>query len=443
MKANKIIFCTVFFFVLELIAFPLYFSIAGEKVYIDINSPYLRKIPVVIGSDIAGKETSSIKISEEVSSVLKDDMDYSGYFEVKNIFYRDSSVRQKDGAQLPSGEGASLYINNRVFYSDNELAVEFRLYDVVEKKFIIGRRYKGRTEDVRRISHRFVDEILEKVTGIRGPFESKIAYISQLDGKKRLIISDYDGRSPKIIREGSSIITSPVWSRDSSKLAYTSYRSGKPSLYIIDFSNGAEKEIPLPGNLPLAGAWSPVGNKIAVTLSIEGNPDIYAVNLDNGKIENLISSRYLDLSPSWSPDGKNIVFTSNRHGSPQIFISDINGREMKRISHSGSYNTSPSWSPAGDKIVFTSRLNGKFNIATVNSTGTGLKYLTGESGNNESPSWSPDGRFITFASDRNGVYNIYIMKSDGSGQRKIGISRGKETEPEWAFINNKPYWGRK
>ena len=89
MNINKNKFFPIFVSILTFFTFSPFLPFAAGKVYIDINSPYLRKIPVAIGSDVDNRETYSKKMSEEVSSVLKEDMDYSGYFTVKNIFYRE------------------------------------------------------------------------------------------------------------------------------------------------------------------------------------------------------------------------------------------------------------------------------------------------------------------------------------------------------------------
>ncbi len=422
-----------FTFLLMFFVLPADISGAKEKVYIDINSPYLRKIPISIGCTRDDSKSILKKMSEETADVLKDDLQYSGYFSIKDIFQKKESEKEDRKVFISTLDDVSLYADCRVSYADEEVTAEFRLYDAVEERFIIGRRYRGRAEDLRRIVHRFSDEVLKRITGIRGSFESKIVYVSGGKGQKSLVVCDYDGKNAKVIRKDDDIIASPVWSRKGSKIAYTSYREGRPEMYVIDFDKGAERKVSLPGNLPLAGDWSPSGNRLAVTLSVKGNADIYVLDLDSGKLTNPFPGRYLDLSPSWSPDGRKIAFTSNRHGSPQIFIYDFSRNDVRRLTYSGSYNTAPSWSPDGRKIAFISRTNGRFHIATINASGTGMKYLTSESGNNESPSWSPDGRFIIFASDRDGVYKIYIMKSDGSGEKRIGMSGGKETEPQWSL----------
>ncbi|MBI5375363.1 MAG: Tol-Pal system beta propeller repeat protein TolB [Candidatus Schekmanbacteria bacterium] len=434
-KLNKMTRKKQFLYFCILIVLCLYPAIDGytEKVYIDITSPYSRKIPVVIGRVEMEGTPARPDLPEKMRIVMNDDLDFSGFFIVrKNENTKDNAFTIEQNILKWKKEGVSLFVASKVLNSSGKMAVEFRLYDVVEERFIVGRRYNGREEDYERMAHRFCDEILDQISGIRGPFETRIAYVSEKKGIRNLIISDYNGKNPKVVTNCKSIMTTPIWSSDGSKVIYNAYRNGKSALYIVDLVSGTEKKVNVPGSLCLPGDWSPDGSKVAITLSIDGNSDIYLLDVATGKVSNITKSRYIEVSPTWSPDGKKIAFNSNRHGTPQIFVIDLSSSDVKRITYSGNYNTSPDWSPNGDKIVFTAKTGDKFDIAMISPAGNGIKYLTSNSGDNESPSWSPDGRYIVFTSSREGEYKIFVMTADGGNQRKIGTSGGKEITPHWS-----------
>lgn len=50
--------------------------------------------------------------------------------------------------------------------------VELRLFDVDQRKEIVGKRYTGRRSDDIQIGHKFADEVIFQFTGVRGTFEA-------------------------------------------------------------------------------------------------------------------------------------------------------------------------------------------------------------------------------------------------------------------------------
>lgn len=427
----------VLVFILSL--FTIYYSLFTEvqaKIYIDINAPSFRRIPIAVTEfKNLGTAPDREGHSQKMTEVIKNNLNFTGFFELLNpaSFIEDpnragiaeESIDFKDWATI----GAEALIKGGIIFDGQRITVEARLFDVFQGRMITGKRYTGDVKDFRKIAHNFSNEIVKSFTGEEGIFETSIALISNSIGAKEIYVMDYDGYNIRRMTNSGSLNLSPNWSPDGSKIAFSSVRGRSWWLYMIDVKTKEEKRLTLQRGLNISPSFSPNGDKLAFAYSKEGNSDIYIMEGNNmRRITNHVA---IDISPSWSPDGKNIAFVSDRGGSPQIYIMDSNGEGVRRITFEGNYNVSPSWSPRGDRIVFASRRGGKFEICTINPDGSDLQQLTYE-GNNENPSWSPDGRYIVFSSRRDGGTGIYSMRVNGENQRLITSKGVTAINPAWS-----------
>lgn len=432
-------------------------SILGEflwaKVYIDIRSPSFRKFPIAISpfkTPIFSNE--ELKLGERATEILTNDLSISGFFAlidprtfVENTVRAlprgsSSAVAQVPAARLSesidyrswANIGAEALVLGEVSYKDRSLILEARLYDVVKKELIVGRRYIGEITDLSRMVHRFADEIISALTGEHGFFLTKIVYVSKVTGNKEIYLMDFDGRNVTQITRHQSICLSPRWSPDGTKVVFTSYKAGNPDLYIKDLRTGEERRLSHYPGLNISPAWSPNGQRIAITLSKDGNPEIYTVNPDGSGLQRLTNHPAIDVSPAWSPDGKKIAFVSNRGGNPQVYIMEADGKNVQRLTFEGNYNTHPAWSPRGDRLAFDSLIEGNHNICTIHPDRSDLRILTGNLERCETPSWSPDGRHLVFSSTRDGGPHIYLMDAEGTRIKKLTFQKGGDTYPNWS-----------
>ena len=413
-------------------------DVRAQHDYIRISDPFLRKIPIAVPRFAAldpGQADSPI--AGEATALLSETIDFTGYF---RILDRKSYLQDPQKQELAEDTinfrnwttiGAELLITGGYRVEGKVLTMELRLLDTFKEKLLIGKRYQGGLDDQRRIIRRFCGDLFFHLTGTRGIFDSKIAFVSNGSGNKEIYTCDFDGHNIRRITYSDNITMSPAWSSDGKWLAYVSYLKGKPDIYIKHMKEKHGTVISKKG-LNIAPVWVPDEFALSATLSFSGDPEIYLLTGTGKIIKRLTKSWGIDVSPTWSPDGKKMAFVSNRSGSPQIYMMTVDTGQVERLTFEGGYNTSPSWSPRGDRIAYSGAANGQTNIYTITTDGRQLIQLTQNAGSNESPCWSPDGSLIAFSSTREGEAKLYVMTIYGTDQRRLLTMPGAQTDPAWS-----------
>ncbi len=381
-------------------------AVSDAKIYIDITSPGIRKLPVSI--NISGPQKA-----KEIKEIIENDLDTTGLFSFVD----------------PDVPGAEIRASVKVTVSAGLKAI-LSIQDLIEGKEVLKKRFSSSQKKIHAVAHSIANDIYRAATGKKGIFRTKLSYLVQSSaGKKELHLMDWDGNNAfTIVSRG--LTSSHTWSKDGRFLIYSSERNRQWKIYILNLKQYREMTLFSAKGLNLVGGASS-DDLIAFSSSKDGSPEIYTINIFGSNLKKITRSFGIDVSPVFSPDNEKIAFVSDRGGSPQIYITDINGKRSKRITFEGQYNTSPAWSPDGKRIAFVGRKNGKNQIFVVKSDGTDLIMLT-HSGNNESPSFSPDGYFIAFDSDRSGKHGIYIMRINGEGQKLITPKHLNAMAPRWS-----------
>ncbi len=414
----------------------------AEYDYIDISNPFLRKIPIAVPFfKTATTNDAETQMSSKAADLLSKTFEFTGYFKKvdRNAYLLAPNDSDIDSPNFRNWRsiGAELLITGGLSMKNNTMEMELRLFDTFKEQLLIGKIYKGKINNQRKIIHKFCSEVIYLFSGNWGYFNSKIAFVSTGSGNKEIYICEFDGYNPKQITHDSSITLSPAWSLNAKWIAYTSYARGKPDLYIKHLTEKRGAVVAKKG-INSTPAWVPGKFSLAATLSFSGDQEIYLLTGTGKIIKRLTHKRGIDTSPTWSPDGKKIAFVSKRSGTPQIYIKDLDSKRIKRLTFEGRYNTQPSWSPKGDKIAYSAMENDKSNICVINIDGSNLVQLTNNARENESPSWAPDGSLIAFSSTREGPSRIYIMTAYGTDQRRFLTLPGEQTNPDWSprVINN-------
>jgi TolB protein len=414
------------------------FHEAAAVEYIDISNPFLRKIPLSVPwfkniSQNAKGDTLSI----ELADLLSDTLEFTGYFKIldRGAFLVDPKNPDIIASQINfrnwTAIGTETLVTGGISVNQELFELDLRLFDTVQGKLLIGKRYKGRAENLRKVIRRFCGEVMVHLTGDRGVFDSKIAFISALGGTKEIYICEFDGYNMQQFTHHGDITLFPAWSSDSKWIAYTSYVRGSPDLFINHVTEKKGVVLDKKG-IQITPAWVPGRFELAATLSFSGDQEIYLLTGEGKIIKRLTNSRGIDVEPAWSPDGKQLAFVSKRSGTPQIYIKDIKSERVRRLTFNGRYNTQPSWSPKGDRIAYSAMNGGRNDICTIKIDGSEWVRLTENQGDNEAPSWSPDGSLIVFSSTREGRSKIYVMTAFGTDQRRLISLAGDQSNPKWS-----------
>lgn len=406
--------------------------------YIDIRNPFLRKIPLAV--PLFKNQTGGPREDEnsrKAVELMGASLDFTGYFKIldRGAFLFDpqkSGVAAADiNFQNWTVIGAELLITGIFEQAGDNVTMELRLFDTIRSRQALGKRYSGNVAETRKMILRFCSEVIYYLTGNRGIFDSKIAFVSTGSGKKEIYISDFDGYNPTRLTYNDSISLFPSWSSNGQYLAYTSYKGGKPDIYIRNLADKRESVIAQEG-LNITPAWAPGRLELAATQSFSGDQEIYLLTGTGKMIKRLTNNRGSDVSPTWSPDGRKLAFVSNRTGGPQIYVLDLDNGNERRLTFEGKYNTQPAWSPRGDKIAYSGQVGGFQQIFVIDVDGRNPVQLTRDGGDSESATWSPDGSLIMFNSTREGPSRLYVMTAFGTDQRRLLLLNGEQTNPKWS-----------
>jgi len=433
--------CLILIIILTMILTMSHFSFADEDDdFIIIDNPSFIKIPIAIPlfKAMNGLEAEA-EAAAESTDLLSDALSFTGYFRLidKLAFIEEPHITGIETSKLNfrnwTGIGAEKLVTGGIVKNDDIIEMELRLFDAVNGRMILGKRYKGFRKDLRYMIHKFAGLVMMELTGKSGVFGSKIAFESTTTGTKEIYSSEFDGFKPKRETFADSISLSPSWSHDGNWIAYTSYKRGKPDLYIKNIKEKRGSIASFKG-ANLSPSWMPNKPLLAASLSFSGDPEIYLLDTNARIKKQLTKSWGIDISPDFSPNGNEMVFVSRRSGTPQLYIKDLKTNEVERLTFMGKYNTSPSWSPDGEQVAFVGMRKNKINIFVIQTDGSNLRQLTQDSGDNESPSWSPDGSMIAFSSSREGGSKIYVMTAYGTDQRRLLDLEGIQANPEWSPV---------
>ena len=380
----------------------------------------------------------------DVSAVIASDLTNSGRFDPMDP--RDMLERPVNEQAIDFEDwkllGVEIIVVGRLLpQSGGNFVIQFEVFDLFSQQRLLGFRLPSAASGLRAAAHRISDLIYEKLTGIKGAFATRIAFITvQGQGaakRYRLVISDADGANHNIIVESPEPLMSPAWSPDSKRIAYVSFENNKSAIYIQKLAiqePGIPQRYRASAREGVNGApvFSPDGRKLALTLSRDsGNLDIYILNLTDQVLTRVTRNQAIDTEATWSADGSKIYFTSDRSGGPQIYMADADGRNKRRITYEGSYNGCSRLTPEGDEMAVVHNDQGAFRIARVNPDNGNLLVLTAGQ-LDESPSFAPNGETIIYATQVNGRGVLATVSIDGRIRRRIAAQEGDVREPAWS-----------
>jgi len=368
-----------------------------------------------------------------ISGIVGADLQRSGLFRL--VDYSGVSPRPYQPSEVGYAtwreRGAdAVAIGRMKALADGRVEVTYHLLDTAKQTQLAQTTYTVTPAQFRATAHRIADEIYEKLTGDKGVFSTKIAYVVKQGSQYSLVVADADGENPTPIVRSPEPLLSPSWSPDGSRIAYVSYENRKPVVYVQSLSTGGRRPVAnFPGSNS-APAWTPDGSRLAVTLSRSGGSQIYLIDAEGSEPERLVSSTSIDTEANFSADGNWMLFTSDRGGSPQIYRLDLGSRAVQRMTFEGAYNVSPRFSPDGKSFVYARRDGGHFSLV-VQDVATRQTQILTQGALDESPSFAPNGKLILYASTVGGRGILAAVSSDGRVKQRLTSSAGDVREPAW------------
>jgi TolB protein len=418
-------------------------SPAPAKVYIDINAPTLRQIPLAVPAlRRMGERVEQAHL--EIADTVRSDLGLTDLFEVLDPrgYLEDPQHApvQPDASSFADwfAVGCEILVKGQVQRQGGRLEVDLWVHDVLRRENLFGRHYEAEASAAGAIAHMFANTVLEEFTGKPGPFGTRIAYVAQQGDAKELALVNMDGSGGVRLTRGGSLNLAPAWSRDGRYLYYTSYMLGDPDLYLLDLTTWKHWIVSRRPGVDMSGKDSPDGRQLLLSLTVDGDAEIYRMDKASRELTRLTRNRAIDVAPTWSPDGESIAFVSDRLGNPHIFVMDQDGKDVRRLTRSGHHNGDPDWSPRGDLIAFSGLdERGIFQVYVVDAKGREVRQLTFGSWDSLDPSWSPDGRFLALSSKREGESAIYLLRLGGQELHRVSPPGETASQPAWSpsFLN--------
>ncbi len=423
--------------VLTLFILLLWSGVARAELTIEITKGQQGGLPIAIVP--FGWQGAGMTPPQDIAKIVTADLERSGRFDP--VAARDLLARPTDGSQVNFRDwrlvGAPHLVVGKVSAVGDNYTVQFQLFDVYKESQKTGYTFQVKEGELRAIAHRISDIIYEALTGEKGAFGTRIAYVTSTVWQANnvryyaLYVADIDGYNPQLIIRSKEPLMSPAWSPDGRKLAYVSFESRRPVIMVQDVFTAQREKVAAFSGINGAPAWSPDGTRLAMSLSKDGNSEIYVMHVAGGRLQRLTEHLAIDTEPAWSPDGRKLVFTSDRGGRPQIYRIAADGGKPERVTFDGRYNARASFSPDGKRITFINGDGNVFKVAVMELATGNMQILT-NSRLDESPSFSPNGSMIIYATEHANRGVLAAVSLDGRVQQRIQLQEaGDAREPVW------------
>lgn len=393
---------------------------------IEVAGVGLTQVPIAMPV-FKGEEASPQKLS----SIVMADLERSGQFRAtENVLGVWDELSRPDMSGWRQKGADALVTGSVTRLADGRFDVRFRLWDAIRNQDLGGQSHAVVPGDLRLAAHRIADFIYEKLTGDKGAFSTRIAYVTKSGSKYNLWVADADGENAQSALNSPEPVISPSWAPNGNQLAYVSFESRKPVVYVHDVATGRRRLVANFKGSNSAPAWSPDGKSLALTLSRDGGSQLYLMDANGGEPRRLTQSNAIDTEPVFTADGKTIYFVSDRGGSPQIYRVAATGGAPERVTFNGTYNVSPALSPDGKWLAYVSRVNGAFKLHVM-ELASGIVNAITDTVADENPSFSPNSKLIIYATVQQGREALVTTTVDGKIKARLAGQNGDIREPDW------------
>jgi TolB protein len=411
----------------SLLALPLAAAVpAWAQFRVEISGVGATQLPIAVA-----RFRDEAAAPQPVGAIVRADLERSGLFRPVDANGATLTEASQPAMSDWRGRGADALVGGSVLrLADGRFDVRYRLWDVVKGADLGGQSYVVSAADLRLAAHQIADAVYEKLTGEKGVFSTRIAYVTKAAGRHTLWVTDADGEGAQSALASPEPIISPAWSPDGRELAYVSFESRKAVVYVQEVASGKRRTLANFRGSNSAPAWSPDGRQLAVTLSRDGGSQLYVMNRDGEGLKRLTSSSAIDTEATWSADGRQLYFVSDRGGSPQVYRLPAAGGNAERVTFDGAYNISPALSPDGKLLAYVARTGGAFRV-NVMELATGATRALGDTSSDESPSFAPNSRLLIYATRDGGRDVLLTSSTDGRIKTRLVSTQADVREPVW------------
>ncbi len=428
-----------------LVALTLFPVLAQARLTIEITGGTEGALPIAV---VPFAWEGEGKAPIDISTIIKTDLRSTAQFiplSEESFPSKPSQGKEIDFMQWRATGIDTIIVGRLIAGEKGGYQVQFQLFDIHRGKQLTGYSIPAKEESLRMVSHQISDIVFEKLTGIKGAFNTHVAYVmvereAKAKPKYLLAVADSDGHNEQIVLNSTEPLLSPAWSPDGKRLAYVTFESGRSQVVIQEPATGQREVIAKFKGLNSAPAWSPDGKRLALTLSRDGNAEIYILSLDSRKMTRVTRSYAIDTEAIWAPDGESLVFTSDRSGVPQLYHIGIDRKNRaigraKRLTFEGNYNARATYSPDGKRLAFVHGDRGNYRIAVLELESGTMRVIT-QSRLDESPSFSANGVMIIFATEMNNKGILEAVSVDGRAHQRLKLNRGDVREPAFSpYLN--------
>jgi TolB protein len=403
-------------------------GLARAQFRVQISGVGATQVPIA-----AAKFKDEEKAPQPVSAIIRADLERSGTFKLVDpgAAALDETV-QPVMADWRARATDALLVGSVGRLADGRHDLRYRLWDVVKGEAVVAQSLPVPAADLRLAAHRIADAVYEKLTGHKGVFSTRIAYVSKTANRYALWVADADGdpASAQMALVSPEPIISPSWSPDASELAYVSFEARKAVVHVQEIASGRRRTVASFRGSNSAPAFSPDGKLLAVTLSRDGGSQLYLMSRTGENVRRLTQSNAIDTEAAWAPDGQSLYFVSDRGGGPQVYRVGVVGGAVERVTFQGNYNISPAVSPDGRYLAYITRTGGAFRLMLLELGASGVTELT-DGNDDESPSFAPNGRLIMYATRTAGRDVLMTTTLDGKIKAILATPQTDVREPTW------------
>lgn len=411
--------------------------LAAQALNVDIVGGLKTATPIVV---VPFAQQGGTPLPTDVAAVMRNDFNRSGKF--RSLATSDIVESPSKGSEIKFATWRLLkqdyiVVGNVKDAGNGMVQVEYELWDVNKQQSLLHQAMPPvPVGDLRSVAHQIADIIYQKITGVRGAFWTRIAYITAVglgnNTTYSLIVADSDGYNPQVVARSKESLLSPRWSPDGKKIAYVSFESGNSAIYVQNIITGSRQLVEAHAKgINGAPAWSPDGTKLAVALSYVGNLEIFVLDLATHKETRLTHNLAIDTEPVWAPDGKSIYFTSDRSGQPQIYQIPSTGGTAQRITFQGQNNADAAVNYDGKQIAMVQGNGNVYRIAIMDkSLGNQVRFIS-PGPLDGSPSFAPNGSMLLYSATEGRREVLYAVSDDGLVRQRLVLADGDVREPSW------------